>query len=315
MRWWREPIFCGWGAQCNVARQRGGRAPEYARQALYEGFLATLAAHGVHPGTVVIDDKWQTTYGENAVDEAKWPDLRGFVAARHAAGQHVLLWLKAWDPDGVPPEECVRNAAGLPVAVDPTNPAFEHRFRAAIRRMLDAEGYDADGFKLDFSARIPSGPGMLKYGDAWGLELMRCYLGILYDEAKRVKPDALIITHTPHPYLADVTDMIRLNDINTGSDVLAAMRRRAQVARLACPHALIDTDNWPMPDRATWRAYTRLQPKLGVPALYCATHMDATGEALEDEDYALIRDVWRDYRRMTNDERRIAGEGDETAGV
>ncbi len=301
--WWREPIFCGWGAQCYIAREQGGRAPDYARQAVYEGLLATLSAHGITPGTIVIDDKWQATYGENAVDEAKWPDLPGFIQEQHRQGRRVLLWLKAWDPEGAPPDECIRNAAGLPVAVDPTNPAFEHRFRAAIRRMLSAEGYDADGFKLDFSARIPSGPGMVKCGDSWGLELMRRYLGILYDEAKQVKPDALIITHTPHPYLADIVDMIRLNDINTGSDVLAAMQRRARVARLACPAALIDTDNWPMPDRATWRAYLQLQPQLGVPALYYVTHIDATGEALTEEDYALIRNVWATYRSSLSAEK------------
>jgi len=300
--WWREPLFCGWGAQCNVARERGGRAPEYARQELYEGFLATLAAHGITPGTVVIDDKWQATYGNNEVDAAKWPDLPAFVQEQHRQGRRVLLWLKAWDPEGVPPEECIRNAAGLPIAVNPTHPTFGRRFRAAIRRMLSTEGYDADGFKVDFSARIPSGPGMVKYGDAWGLELMHCYLGILYDEAKRVKPDALVITHTPHPYLADVVDMIRLNDINTGQPVLDAMRRRARVARLACPHALIDTDNWPMPDKATWRAYTGLQSTLGVPALYYVTHIDSTGEALDEEDYALVREVWAEYRRTTKDE-------------
>ena len=35
------------------------------------------------------------------------------------------------------------------------------------------------------------GPGLQLYGDAWGLELMKRYLGIIYDEAKRAKPEAL----------------------------------------------------------------------------------------------------------------------------
>src|SRR5690606_17297622 len=141
-----------------------------------------------------------------------------------------------------------RNGAGTRVAADPTNPAYERRLRAAVRWMLGAEGYDADGFKLDFTARIPSGPGLALHGDAWGLELMRLYLSILHSEAKATKPDALMMTHTPHPYLADLVDMIRLNDINEGSDVNAAMRHRARVAGIACPDALIDTDNWPIPD-------------------------------------------------------------------
>jgi len=34
----------------------------------------------------------------------------------------VLLWWKAWDPEGLPPELCIRNPDGTPVAFDPTNP-------------------------------------------------------------------------------------------------------------------------------------------------------------------------------------------------
>ena len=122
--WWSEPIFCGWGSQCHLAAQADGRAPDFSRQACYEQFLETLSRHDLSPGTVVLDDKWQTTYGENRVDEAKWPDLTGFISRQHEAGRKVLLWLKAWDAEGVPEGECVTNVAGQPLAVDPTNPAF-----------------------------------------------------------------------------------------------------------------------------------------------------------------------------------------------
>ena len=290
--WWQRPIFCGWGSQSHLAATSGRPAPELATEENYRSFLATLAQQRVSPGVLVIDDKWQSTYGENTADESKWPDLKGFIAEQHAAGRKVLLWLKAWDPEGLPAEECVLNAAGLKVAYDPTNPAFERRLRACVRRMLGADGYDADGFKLDFTARMPSGPGLSSHGDAWGLELMRLYLSILYTEAKATKPDSLLMTHTPHPYLADVLDMIRLNDINQGSDVNVAMRHRARVARIACPQALIDTDNWPIPDRASWRAYLGLQLELGVPSLYYSSHIDTSGEPLLEEDYELIRRIW-----------------------
>jgi hypothetical protein len=291
--WWQGPIFCGWGAQCGLAAREGGRAPAYARQEHYEGFVATLTAHGLQPAIVVIDDKWQQEYGQNQVDPHKWPDLPGFIARRHAAGQKVLLWLKAWDPEGLPPEECITNAAGRPVALDPTHPDLRQRMAAAVRRMLSEQGgYGADGFKIDFSARIPSGPGMRLFGQAWGLELMRAYLELIYCQAKAVKPDALVIAHTPHPYLADVVDMIRLNDVNTGCDVVEQMTRRARIARLACPQALIDTDNWPMANRAAWRAYLPVQPELGVPALYFTSVVDSTGEELQEEDYDVLRAIW-----------------------
>ena len=307
--WWLMPIFSGWGAQCYLATQERGQAPGYARQDLYEGFLSVLGHQDVEPGIVIIDDKWQATYGGNEVDEAKWPDLSSFVARQHSAGRKVLLWLKLWDPEGVSPEMCITNAAGLPIAVDPTNPAFAEQLRTSVQRMLSPQAYDADGLKIDFSARIPSGPGIRCYGDSWGLELMRSYLSIIYEAAKEVKPDALIMTHTPHPYLADVVDMIRLNDINVLKDVSKAMRHRARIASIACPDAVIDTDNWPIPDRATWRSYLTLQTELGVPSLYYASHVDSTGEPLEAEDYQLVRDSWQRYRARTQPSLRMKDEG------
>ena len=50
-------------------------APRYATQASYDGFLGVLAANGVVPGTVVIDDKWHRAYGTCEPDTVKWPDL------------------------------------------------------------------------------------------------------------------------------------------------------------------------------------------------------------------------------------------------
>ncbi len=294
--WWSQPIYCGWGSQCYLSAVGGGRAPDYATQENYEGFLAALAQRGILPGTVVIDDKWQRTYGLNDVDTQKWPDLPGFIRQQHAQDRHVLLWLKFWDPEGLSPSMCVRNTAGHPVSVDPTNPAFEACLRDSVRNMLAPDGYGADGFKIDFSARIPASPSLTRSGSQWGLELMRQYLWIVYEEAKKIKPDALIIAHTPHPYLADVVDMIRLNDINVGKDICTAMIHRQKVATIACPSALIDTDNWPMTDRESWRKYLELQPRLGVPALYFATHLDNTREPLEEEDVQRLIEVWQAYR-------------------
>jgi hypothetical protein len=295
--WWYAPIFCGWGEQCFHASIEKAHPANFSRQALYEKFMITLEENQIDPGIVVLDDKWQSTYGENQVDPQKWPDIKGFIESQHQAGRKVLLWLKAWDPEGVPVEECITNAAGDPVAFDPTNPQFEERLRKSVRRMISNDGYDADGFKIDFTARIPSGPDLHAHGRAWGLELMKAYLTIVNEEAKRLKPDALVMSHTPHPYLADVVDMIRLNDVNTGHPVNPAMRHRARVAAIACPQLIIDTDNWPMKDKAAWRNYVRIQAELGVPSLYFASHVDSTGEALEAEDYQLIRDCWKQWRQ------------------
>jgi hypothetical protein len=295
--WWYQPMFCGWGSQCYLAAVENAHAPDYATQDNYIKFTGELQDRKIKVGTLVIDDKWQKAYGLNSVDEEKWPDLAGFIRNRHENGQKVLLWLKFWDPEGLPISECITNKAGKSLSVDPSNPKYEKRFREQIRYMLSEEGLNADGFKIDFSARIPSGPGIKTYGDSWGLELMKQYFSILHDESKKVKADALIIAHAPNPYLIDLIDMIRLNDINPGKDLLSSMRHRQKVATIAMKDILIDTDNWQMANKSDWLDYLRIQPELGVPALYYSSHIDRTQEPLTEEDFHLLHEIWEKYQQ------------------
>lgn len=291
--WWTRPIFCGWGAQCHQATLSGLPPAAHASEADYDRFLGVLAAQGLRPGTVVIDDKWQLQYGCGLPDRAKWADLGGWIARRHQAGQRVLLWWKAWDVEGLAPRLCVTDGAGLPLAVDPGNPAYEEGVRLSITHLLSPGGLDADGLKIDFTARTPSGPGLARAGEEWGVELLHHLLEIIYDAAHRAKPDALVVTHAANPYFRDVTDMVRLNDVNGRQPVVAQMSHRAKVARIALPGMPVDTDNWPMPDLKAWREYLAVQPELGVPALYYASHLDRSGEALSESDYAALRQVWQ----------------------
>ena len=299
--WWTRPIFCGWGEQNRHAKLDGGHPTAASRRDLYDRWLGTLAGQGLVPGTIVIDDRWQTTYGRNEPDEDRWPDMRGWIADRHAAGQRVLLWFKAWDPEGLPPEACVTDALGRAVAADPTSPAYEALLRESLRHLLGPEGLDADGLKVDFTAQTPSGPGLRRHGDAWGVALLHRLLTLVHRFAKEAKPDALIVTHTPSPLFADVTDMIRLNDLMRLDDLdpfapaVAQMTHRARVAAASDPGLLVDTDDWCMPSKAEWRAYLAAKPSLGVPALYYATGIDHSGEAFDDADYAAIRDAWADW--------------------
>jgi hypothetical protein len=296
--WWSAPIFCGWGAQSRLARLQGAPSASLATQASYDGFLAHLDRQGLVPGTVVIDDKWQSAYGTNQPDAAKWPDLRGWIEARHARGQRVLLWWKAWDPEGLPPELCIRNGDGVALAVDPTNLDARAALGRSIHALLSPDGLDADGLKIDFTARTPSGTALQAGGHAWGIALLHELLAIVHAAAKAAKPDALLITHTPHPAFADVTDMIRLNDMLRIDDgqpfppVVPQMRYRAEVVRAACPGLLIDTDDWCVPSLAEWRAYLAVKGELGVQSLYYADALDFTGEAFEPEDYEALRRAW-----------------------
>lgn len=299
-RHWLEPMFCGWGAQHALALRFGQSTKDLSTQRNYDAFLGHLAAHGVVPGTVVVDDKWAGEYATCRPDETKWPDLRGWIAGRHDAGQRVLLWWKAWDPGGAPREACVTLPDGTPVALDPEHELGRRTIVDAVTRMLG--DLDADGLKVDFLAKTPSGTALRHAGPRWGAALLHALLKLVYDTAKAAKPDALIVTHTPNPAFADVTDMIRLNDIrmldaiDPAGPVVPHMRYRASVVAAACPGMPVDTDGWCLPDRAELLAYLAEQPALGVPALYYATAMDLTGEELTAADLAEVAAVWSAYR-------------------
>lgn len=307
--WWLEPMFCGWGAQVAAAAVEANPPGALARQDRYDPWLATLADAGIVPGTVVIDDKWQHTYGANEPDTAKWPDLRGWIDERHANGQRVLLWWKAWDHEGLPHEACVVNEAGIPVAADPTSPVYESVLRASVRSMLGDGPAElgADGLKIDFTAQTPSGASLKTAAERagrtgpWGVALLHRLLAIVAGEARRVRPDALLITHTPDPLFHDVTSMLRLNDLLRLDDpeplqpVVAQAHHRARLARAVTGDIPIDTDDWAMPSKAEWLAWQRAKVEVGVPALY---HVDrVAGETIDRADLAVVREAWSDYRR------------------
>jgi hypothetical protein len=300
--WWRHPLFCGWGAQCaRAAVGDGTSAADLARQDVYDAWLTRLAEHGLSPGTVVVDDRWQVRYGLPEPDPDKWPDLRGWVADQHAAGRRVLLWWRAWSPDGLPAQECITDAVGRPVAADPTNPAYLRRLQATMAELLGANGLGADGLKVDFTQRAPSGATLACHGGSWGLALLHRMLAVMYAAAKRAKPDALMVTQTPHPSFADVCDMVRLNDVLDSDSsghpvpVVDQLRFRHAVATHALPYHLVDTDQWPMPNRAEWLAYAEAQAALGVPALYYVESIDNSGEQITSADLARVASTWRSY--------------------
>jgi hypothetical protein len=325
--WWAEPIFCGWGAQCAGAPIPGQpmshpyylrdlgpavvpegvpTAFDLARPDHYDTWLDRLAQHGIRPGTVVVDDRWQRAYGTGEPDTLRWPDLRGWIAGRHAAGQRVLLWWKAWDATGLPARECVTDPAGTPVAVDPGSPAYLAHLTTVSTWLLSPDGLDADGFKVDFTQRAPAGAGLLRPGappDApWGIAALHMMLRTLYRAAKAAKPDALVVTHTPHPGFGDVCDMVRLNDLlerDPEGGVVAAVDQlafRHAVVAATLPDHLVDTDQWPIADLTEWRSYVVAQSQLGVPALYYVDRIDRSGEELTAQDLALVARTWSEYR-------------------
>lgn len=299
--WWHEPLFCGWGAQV----ERGDAARQSAR-AGYDEWLAILADAGLEPGTVVVDDRWESVYGSGIPDPERWPDMHAWIAEQHRQGRRVLLWWKCWDPSAAPVAECITTPAGDPIAVDPASPRYRARLRDLVSAMLGPDGLDADGFKVDFSQRAPSGATLRRAPDAdtdaWGVAALHLLLRELYDAAAAVKPDSLVVTHAVHPGFGDCADMIRTNDVLErdlrGEPVAVAdqLRSRVAIVRASLPTHLIDTDQWPMPSRAEWLAYADAQVDLGVPALYYVEAVQ--GEPVTAQDLRRVAAGWHRYREQ-----------------
>ena len=139
--------------------------------------------------------------------------------------------------------------------------------------------------------------------DVWGISALHAIVRTIHDAAKAAKPDALVVTHTVHPSFSDVTDMVRLNDVLEDSvhgdpvPVGDQLRFRHDIAAAALPGHPIDTDQWPMPNREEWLAYSRIQPELGVPALYYVESIDNSREDVTDADLDEIAGIWRGLPR------------------
>lgn len=309
--WWKSPIFCGWGEQMSLqfkehGNLEGGDNGQYATQKLHDEWLEIFRKHKIRPGQIIIDAGWEApkTQGDMVVREERWPDLRGWIDARHDEGIRTILWINAWVRDGVPDDECMTKD-GKPFNIDPSNPKFEKRLRGMIRRLLssDAGCYNAAGVKIDGGINCPIGPGLKNYGNLWGMELHRHYTWIIRDEAKKHKPDALIGTFAANPYVADLSDVVRTADMfsikATPHDTMFHRARLIAITQPGCP---IDTDHTFWYDiRDNWIDIMPAQLEVpgGVPCLYHAKYAWHKRpftrpyiEEITDQQYKVIRKVF-----------------------
>jgi len=294
--WWASPIFCGWGEQGAIAARDGGSIYDHAAQKDYEEMSARLDALDLHPGILIIDDKWQKEYGTALPDPAKWPDLRAFTDAEHQKGRHVLLWFRSWYPEGLSQAECIEYLCTA-CGADPTAEAYRKRIRDTFRTLLSDGGgcYNCDGFKVDFANCMPLGNFVSCRGGVYGVELLKKWFSLLYSAAKAAKPDALINCSCAHPYFAEVTDQARLHDYRGDQrSCVELMTHRAKLIRAALGDILIDTDAGGTGSHRDFLRFIKAQPSLGVPDLY---YLSPAGDVPFDKaDFDIIRKVWENYR-------------------
>jgi len=251
-------------------------------------------------GTLTIDMGWSRCRTIPQPDERLWPDLKGFIERLHQKGKRVFLWLATWNPGGLHESLRMPHANGLGDCCDPTNPEFRSLLTEAVTQAISPHGLNADGFKIDFTGDLPRGDYQ-PVGDLWGLDLIHDYLSLIHDAMKAAKMDTVLETHCANPQFADVTEMIRLNDIFClQEDVRPSMKFRAEMARIALPGLPLDADCDPFISCQAWMDYLRFQPQLGVPSLYSLTHMsfrssNLPAEPITEREWDEIRTLWNTY--------------------
>ena len=294
--WWRGPFFCGWKEQ--AAAEGYDSIFDAASEDCYRKMAQTLDGRGLRPSLIIIDDKWQKEYGTATPDPKKWPDMRAFVDEQHEKGRRVVLWFKSWNPEGLPEDECVLSETGEKLSLDPTSPAYRARVRSVMRLLLSAEPgcVNADGFKIDSIIRIPLEKNMRIHEKGYyGVSLLYRYIELIYTEAKRVKPDALMNNSCCHPLLAAFTDQARLHDTHYAlRDSVRMMRERAELFDAMMPGISIDTDAGSGGTRRDFMRYARECASFGVPDIYVLNPIEDS--AVTDEDWEEIRGLWEEYR-------------------
>ncbi len=302
--WWKKPIFCGWGEQMvYYTREKLDLQRNAATQKNYTQMLEKLEQERLDPGTIIIDSKWQTSFGGLEVDGVKWPDLRGFVDAQHAKGRRVLLWIKSWDAEGLESGECIQLLCNG-VAADPTSPQYIRRVKEKFYKLLSSdEGCcNCDGFKVDFVNCIPQCEGSSTKGNICGVELIKAWMQLVYDTAKAIKPDALVNTSCAHPYLTETVDMPRIHDyMSQQRSAVSVMGWRRDIFAAANPGMPIDMDSGGIGSKRDFHRFMRYQAEKGVPTLYW---LRASGLSplenvpFDSEDYDVIRECWSNYENM-----------------
>ncbi len=295
--WHYKPIFCGWAEQTREAIDHKTEPHDLATQENYEKWIAVIEKRGLPFGTVVIDDKWQKQYGTFEVDEQKWPDMKGFIQRQHEKRRHVVLWVPAFHKEGVPEELCVK-LGGRAIAGDVSNPAYEQFLRAKIRHLVADLG--VDGFKEDWVGGVSRSSSLQMHSALFGIEFVRRFQYILYDETHKAKPDALVETQTPNPLFRESSDVLRLNDIWYGArDVPQMMDIRAHISKID-GWPLVDCDNASSTTLEDWWSYMQKQPSIGIPALYFVYKTESTKEDVPDSKWRQLAEIWNTYLKNLN---------------
>ena len=126
-------------------------------------FAESILANGMPAGEIIIDNGWQTDYGNWTFNKAKFSNPAGMIEKLHKMGFKVIMWVAPYiSPDShifgrlVEKGGLIRELNGKPYilewwegfsgVIDMTNPVDVEYFSSALKALSDL---GVDGFKQD----------------------------------------------------------------------------------------------------------------------------------------------------------------------
>ena len=321
--WWFSPMWCSWGDQHTFLDSAEvihlATTPEQRMQAVHnindvmvDKVTGVIEKYDLPVRTLILDDRWYTKQGDMFADTTKFPDMRRTVENLHARGFKVLCWssLYQFDKDSQAylkhPEWFLihhyarnwHNPERDWIFVDYSDPEVAEAYLGDLMQRLLGDGpggYNFDGIKFDWPFLLPHN---YAFPDReWVGKERTVYLAQkrIYDAAKAVKPDALIIGVSPHPFFNDTQDIIRTYDVST-FDIRVHLER-AKFVRAIAPGMTVAMDEHVY--HQNFFRYIEEGSRLGIPMMYNLLRFNGDGVVYSEEDYRRLKKLLDAYVERT----------------
>jgi hypothetical protein len=214
--------FNTWGAQ--VANDW---ASSDLNQDALEQIYDDMVASGFDAEMFVIDDRWESAYGQLQHDDVRFPRFAEFLDRVRADGRGIGMWaafIRCQDPEsmGLTLDDVWQDPEGRPVTrslfddsyylFDVSRPHVAERLAETAKRFMHR--YRPDLVKFDFGYELPSMRDAAPARREWGgeralLESLRVVVGAM----REVDPDVVVMYYNLSPLLLDFVDQHSTDDL------------------------------------------------------------------------------------------------------